>query len=161
MYLKRSFQRSKAVRQQRKKRRAQNFPKLHETLECRRMLASAAMPLVDAITDGLPQPEDVCFVDPVNIVDDIEAVSGGPRPAGDSAQSRSSAINITVVDAFLIDGNFNRISSPVIGERVAVQVNWDTTNIPIGSSYRMGFYIDGVELLGGFTSVGAGNSTIR
>lgn len=105
------------------------------------MLASAATPLTDALTDVLPRQEvqDVRFVDDQKKISDSDSAG----PSDDVAQSRSSSVNLTVVDAYLIDGNLNRISAPVIGERIGVEVVWNTDNLSVDSSYRMGFFVNG------------------
>ena len=129
-------------RNQLNKRRRTRPSTFHLQLEERRLLANslsldtggAALGDIDAHV-----VEDICFL-----------------RDGDSHSRSLVAPNLTVVDAYLIDGNFDRITSPAIGEKVAVLVQWDTTDLSISTSYQMGFYVDGVELIGGVTSAGAG-----
>ncbi len=69
------------------------------------------------------------------------------------------AANLELVDAFLVDGNLNQISAPVHGEKIGVQATWNTTDLPTNTSYKIGFFVDGVELQGGTTTAGSGLGT--
>jgi murein DD-endopeptidase MepM/ murein hydrolase activator NlpD len=72
---------------------------------------------------------------------------------------RLLAANLEIVDAYLIDGDLNQISAPVHGEKIGVRAVWNTTDLPANTSYKIGFYVDGVELQGGTTTAGSGLET--
>ncbi|MFT5302973.1 MAG: murein DD-endopeptidase MepM/ murein hydrolase activator NlpD [Mariniblastus sp.] len=72
---------------------------------------------------------------------------------------RMLAANIQLVDAFLIDGELNRITSPMHGERIGIQSVWSTTDLPLNADYQIGFKVDGVELFSASISAGAGQAS--
>jgi len=59
---------------------------------------------------------------------------------------RMLAANLTVGDAFLIDGLGVRNDTPVLGEQVEIWVDFQTTDLFASSAYRIEFAIDGVTL---------------
>ncbi|MDP7301701.1 MAG: CARDB domain-containing protein [Pirellulaceae bacterium] len=69
---------------------------------------------------------------------------------------RMLATNITVTDAFLRDGLGLRNNTPVLGEQVEIQVNFQTTDLFAAAAYRIEFSIDGVTLDSGTIRSGAG-----
>ncbi len=69
---------------------------------------------------------------------------------------RLLAANLELVQARLVDGNYNPIGATTLGERMRVEATWNTTDLPSNASYRIGFDVDGVQLPGGLTTAGAG-----
>ncbi|MFP6619243.1 MAG: hypothetical protein VB877_07855, partial [Pirellulaceae bacterium] len=43
---------------------------------------------------------------------------------------RLLAANLTLVDAYLVDGQNNQITSPVLGERIGVKVTFEYEDLP-------------------------------
>lgn len=68
------------------------------------------------------------------------------------------ASNLRATDAFLRDDSGNAVSSPTLGERIAVQVNYETEDLPSSAEYRIDFIVDGVTLDSGMVAWGAGLS---
>ena len=64
--------------------------------------------------------------------------------------------NIVVTDVYLTDGDFNRLDSSVLGERLYVAVEYTTFNLPGGSNYDVFFTVDGVTLAFNDRTSGAG-----
>lgn len=64
--------------------------------------------------------------------------------------------NIRAVEAFLIDGQSQRITSPVVGEQIAVQLNFETQSLAAGASYDIRFVVNGIPLTSGSLTSGAG-----
>ena len=76
----------------------------------------------------------------------------------ESLEDRRMLANITVTDAFLRDGLGLRNNTPVLGERIELQVNFRTTDLFQGAAYRIEFSIDGVTLDSGLITSGAGSA---
>ena len=134
-----------------------------ERLECRMMLAADFdFRMVDPNheADGLlgevsiPQHHDDAVILPPALQQPSEA--GGRIPFVDEPSAAAGA-NLIALDAFLRDGQGNRITSPVIGERVAVQVNFRLENLPIDASHTIHFTVNGVRLDNGTQTFGAGD----
>jgi hypothetical protein len=65
--------------------------------------------------------------------------------------------NIAVTSVFLRDGLGQRIDEIPLGEQVAVQVNFTTTDAPAGQGYQISYNLDG-EILTQNVTLGAGQS---
>ncbi len=85
-----------------------------------------------------------------NAMDD----SGG----GPGGGSGGHGPNLKIIDAYLRDGLGNRITSPYLGQRVAIMVQYETHDLPAGASYTIHYSIDGVTLDNGTRTFGAGQS---
>ena len=68
------------------------------------------------------------------------------------------AANLEIVDAYLVDGNFSPVTSPVLGERVAVWVDYQATDLAVDAEYLIDFSVDGVTLDSGSLNTGAGGN---
>jgi hypothetical protein len=51
--------------------------------------------------------------------------------------------NIVATDAFLVDGNNSMDNTPVLGERLAVEVNWTTDDLADDDDYDISITVDG------------------
>ena len=84
----------------------------------------------------------------------------GQLSSGDSSSSidagNENTVNLSVTSAHLRNGDGDAISNPWIGEKVAVQVNFTTSNLPANAFYEIHFSVDGVVLSTGTISAGAG-----
>ena len=74
-------------------------------------------------------------------------------------EERMLLANLTLTDAFLIDGNLNRQDIPVLGEMLAIRANWSTEDLPNDAEYQVQYLVDGVELRSANVSSGAGFSS--
>jgi hypothetical protein len=61
---------------------------------------------------------------------------------------RLLAANLNLIDAYLVDGQFNQITSTVLGEKVGVRAVFEAVDLPEGAEYKVDFTIDGVTLTG-------------
>ncbi len=87
------------------------------------------------------------------------------RPSLESLEERQLlAADLQVVDAFLVDGQGERLEAVLEGQQVRVKVDYETSNLQAGDSYRILYAIDGVaiqsELLAGAPGVGVSQSHI-
>lgn len=71
---------------------------------------------------------------------------------------RLLAANIQLVDAYLIDGKMDRITTPVLGERLGVRADFRTTDLPSNAQYHVDYVIDGVRLSSDVIDFGTGRS---
>ncbi len=89
-----------------------------------------------------------------------ESFGFGPQESGvldsETDGSQENGINLHLTSAHLRNGNGDAITSPYIGEKVAVQVNFTTSNLPANAFYEIHFSVDGVVLSTGVISTGAG-----
>jgi len=72
---------------------------------------------------------------------------------------RLLAANLTLVDAYLVDGQNNQITSPVLGERIGVKVTFEYEDLPAAAEYSLDFTVDGVTLTNSRLAVGAGGGS--
>jgi len=81
----------------------------------------------------------------------------GLVPVSDASKQPLQVVgpNIAVTSANLRNGAGTSITSPVIGERVAVQVNFMTQGLPAGANYKILFTVDGVALESAVVTSGA------
>ena len=76
----------------------------------------------------------------------------------EALESRELLANLSITDAYLVDGNFQKADTVAIGEQIAVQTEWNTSDIPSDSSYDIQFLVNGVEIRSQFLTLGAGES---
>ncbi|MDE0737544.1 MAG: hypothetical protein OSB47_17095, partial [Pirellulaceae bacterium] len=72
---------------------------------------------------------------------------------------RLLAANLELVDAYLVDGQNNQITSPVLGERIGVKVAFEYEDLPANAEYSLDFTVDGVTLTNSRLAVGAGGGS--
>jgi subtilase family serine protease len=71
-------------------------------------------------------------------------------------EDRRVLANLAVTNAFLIDGQSQPITQPVVGEQITVRVNFTTNSLAPGTSYRIAYTVDGVTLSFDEITSGAG-----
>jgi hypothetical protein len=64
----------------------------------------------------------------------LEQMENRTAPAG----------NLTITDAFLVDGFDNPLTAPVNGEEVILRATWTAQGLDVGDSYRITCTVDGV-----------------
>ncbi len=66
----------------------------------------------------------------------------------ESLEERVLLANITITDAFLVDGSGSHLAgSPVVGQKIGVRANWATIDLPgTIADYQVEFRVDGVPL---------------
>ncbi|MEZ6125032.1 MAG: peptidoglycan DD-metalloendopeptidase family protein [Planctomycetaceae bacterium] len=90
----------------------------------------------------------------------VEQKSGfGSITDGSSPATKAPGPNLQLNSVHLRDGQGNSITAPVIGERVAVQVNYSTADLPSNASYEIYFSVDGVVLSSSTVTAGAGSAS--
>ncbi|QEG02237.1 putative peptidase [Stieleria maiorica] len=72
--------------------------------------------------------------------------------------AESSSPNLRLIAGYVRDGQGNPIESPFLGQRLAIQVQFETTDLPAGSTHAFHFTVDGVTLGSGVLNTGAGQS---
>ncbi len=73
-------------------------------------------------------------------------------------ERRLLSANLALIDAYLVDGQNNEITSPILGERIGVRAVFETTDLPAGAQYTLDYTIDGVTLSNSRLTVGAGEA---
>lgn len=68
--------------------------------------------------------------------------------------------NLKLNSIHLRNGLGQQISAPLLGERVAVQANFTTEDLPAGSQYYVHFTVDGVTLSSSLITLGAGSTGV-
>ena len=53
------------------------------------------------------------------------------------------AVNLSILDAYIVNGQLERIETPVLGEQVFVLVTYRTENLPQDAAHRIDFAVDG------------------
>ncbi|PAY21330.1 hypothetical protein CKO51_01760 [Rhodopirellula sp. SM50] len=77
---------------------------------------------------------------------------------GAEAPQNASSPNLRLITGYVRDGQGNPIAAPFLGQRLAIQVQFETTDLPAGASYAFHFTVDGVTLGSGIVTTGAGQS---
>ncbi|QDV40782.1 putative peptidase [Stieleria neptunia] len=77
--------------------------------------------------------------------------------AADVPQNASMP-NLRLITGYVRDGLGNPIAAPFLGQRLAIQVQFETTDLPAGETYAFHFTVDGVTLGSGVVGTGAGQS---
>lgn len=85
----------------------------------------------------------------------IAADRPGSR-TGEVLEDRLLLSNLAITDAFLVDGNNSRISTPILGEQTEIRTLFSTTDLPPNASYALRVTINGVPLDQTEISFGAG-----
>ncbi len=78
-----------------------------------------------------------------------------PQSVGEVGTNGVSA-NLWVTDAYVRNGLGNEIASPFTGQMVAIQLHYQTRDLPFGSSYTVHYTVNGVTLNNGTQTLGAG-----
>ena len=66
------------------------------------------------------------------------------------------APDISITDAYLVDQQFNRLTTPVVGERMWTRVNFETNGLPADAAYRIEFLVNGIAINVDDVTSGAG-----
>ena len=87
------------------------------------------------------------------------------RPRLEALEHRQLlAADLQILDAYLVDGQGERLEAVLEGQQVRVRVDYETSDLQENDSYRILFAIDGVaiqsELLAGTTGTGVSQSHI-
>ena len=61
-------------------------------------------------------------------------------------EDRTLLSNLAISDAFLVDGNKTRITSPVLGEQLEVRTSFLTTALPSSAAYAIRVIVDGIAI---------------
>ena len=64
----------------------------------------------------------------------------------EALEDRTLLSNLTLVDAYLEDGESTEITSPVLGEQLGVRAEFEYEDLSEEAEYRLDFSIDGVTL---------------
>ncbi|WP_182865425.1 peptidoglycan DD-metalloendopeptidase family protein [Rhodopirellula sp. JC639] len=89
---------------------------------------------------------------------DVHTVYQQNPPPGPAWLANSSSPNLRLIAGYVRDGQGNPIESPFLGQRLAIQVQFETTNLPFGAAHAFHFTVDGVTLGSGVLNTGAGQS---
>ncbi len=66
--------------------------------------------------------------------------------------------NITITNAFVVDGSGQPLSTINVGEYVSIQADFTTQDLPADASYVVGYTVNGLTQDSGALTWGAGNS---
>lgn len=135
-----------------------------EKLESRCMLAADLAVDEDGVFAGsmaslshLEHPETVLKAD-LSGNGDVQTAYQQDQTLDEESSNDPTSPNLRILSGYVRDGLGNAITSPFLGQRLAIQVQFETTNLPIGASYAIHFTVDGVTLGSGIISTGAGQS---
>jgi adhesin/invasin len=66
--------------------------------------------------------------------------------------------NINITSVSVVDGNDNPLSNVSAGQYVDIQADFQTTNVPLGDSYRVSYTVNGLTQYSNYLTYGAGVS---